>query len=212
MCDSDQSGRYSSTEALEHPWVTGLELAKFPLNYKERLLIQLIKPAVLAVAFAVKTKDAQIKIKPKKRLRNVIKKLTIDQLKLHEAQERIKRRDWYSKRIRLMRDNPHLYQAIYGNLLNPRMSIGDAMMNRQELPAIKGRYVSGSALKPVEERRSLLDTPPTAESQTSRNDCLRIKSSGQLLLSHNKQLAMTTKKENVWDRLSKRKTYIRFVY
>jgi serine/threonine protein kinase len=218
LCNKKQSGRFSSTEALEHPWITNSDLNKFPLSYDERLLIQLLKPAMLAIAFVARTKGKQRKTKPR-RLRNVVQKLTVNELKLREAKERIRRREWYSKKIKLMKDNPKLYEAIYGDrtgILSSNMTIGEALTSRtsvQELPPIKGRYSSMLAIKPVEEIRTSVVTPQTAESQRStQSNNMKAQSSGQLLLNHNTKLITTTRKENVWERLNKRRTQLKFVY
>ena len=220
LCNNKQSSRYSSTEALEHPWITNSNSSKFPLSYDERLLMQILKPAILTVAFVAQVKGKQRKARPR-RLRNIMQRLivngmTVNEMKLHEARKRIRRREWYSKKVKLMKDNPKLYEAIYGDrvgTLYSTVTVGEALTSTQELPLIKGKLSSETAIKPIEEHRISVVTPQTAESQRStRGNCLKAQSSEQLLLCYNKKLMITPRKENVWDRLSKRKNKLKFAY
>eukprot|EP00826_Nyctotherus_ovalis_P013893 TRINITY_DN1381_c0_g2_i13.p1 TRINITY_DN1381_c0_g2~~TRINITY_DN1381_c0_g2_i13.p1 ORF type:complete len:336 (-),score=11.03 TRINITY_DN1381_c0_g2_i13:455-1462(-) len=99
LCNVKPSGRYSSTEALEYPWITGVP--KILLSYDEKLALQPLKSAVLAAFFTVKAKKAQPKLKPRRKYTNV-ETVHSGEIEFRAAQERIKRRDWYAKKVKLM--------------------------------------------------------------------------------------------------------------
>lgn len=135
LCNPKSSSRYSTTEALEHPWFTGSE--KYPLSFDEGLLWNSLKRIFLCTVFAVQERENS-KV-TKINLHEITPKNLLTESKICEAQQRVNRRQQYSKKIRLMRINPLLYQAIYGDKVTsinlcftPRKTL-----TSDKLPAIK---------------------------------------------------------------------------
>lgn len=204
LCNVKPSGRYSSTEALEHPWITGIP--KTLLSYDEKLVLQPLKSAVLAILFTVKAKNTIPKLKPRRKYTDV-EAVPSGEIEFRAAQEKIKRRDWYAKKVKLMQGNPPLYHAIYGNKINSptQHSIPTGKTSRttssKELPVIKEKirkekFASIASLKSVDLEKPK-DLLTVSKSVTSHRGPLREKKLGE-------KLAIRGKK-NVWKRLSEKK-------
>jgi len=136
LCNPKASSRYSTTEALEHPWFTAQSLYKCPLSFDEGLLWNSLKSVFFCVVFAIQAKERSKGTKIRIRLENLRNSIT--ESKIGEEQKKVNRREQYSRKIRLMRVNPILYQAIYGNkgisidlCFTPRQA-----MSSDKLPAI----------------------------------------------------------------------------
>lgn len=198
--------------------MSGVDFAKLPLSYGERVLMGLVKPVILALLFVAGSRSVQPRVKPRRRLKNVIHILTSNDIKLREAREKMKRREWYARKVKLMKENPPLYQAIYGNKVGPlysTMTLGDIIKSTssQELPTIKGKFSLEASIKPVELRCGNFAATPkgAAGHRSERNSTVKAR---KLILCCSKKYSskqVEQGRQSVWNRLSKR-TQVKFLY
>jgi serine/threonine protein kinase len=110
LCSEKSSNRYSTTEALEHPWFN--EKAKFPLTFDEIVPWASLKPVLLAVFYTANTKlSAKY---PEIKSVTVIKYKTtrLPTTKSNDEREKLERRKRYANVVKFITQTPQASKTI----------------------------------------------------------------------------------------------------
>ncbi len=84
-----------------------------PLSFDEITLMAYFQPVVKAIFFAAASRSH--KLSPKRRFAALIKPLSMAEVKLKEARMVLERRKFFGKKMKLKKDDPEAYRAIFGD-------------------------------------------------------------------------------------------------
>eukprot|EP00826_Nyctotherus_ovalis_P059545 TRINITY_DN828_c0_g1_i14.p1 TRINITY_DN828_c0_g1~~TRINITY_DN828_c0_g1_i14.p1 ORF type:complete len:490 (-),score=127.65 TRINITY_DN828_c0_g1_i14:99-1568(-) len=110
LCSPKPSSRYSTTDALEHPWFG--EGAKFPLTFDEVLPWNVLKPAVVAALFAVGARMAAKEAEAKAVTVAAYKTARPPTNKLDKERVKMERRKRYSNVVKFITQTPKFSKTI----------------------------------------------------------------------------------------------------
>jgi len=110
LCSAKPSNRYSTTEALEHPWFN--EEAKFPLSFDEIVPWACLKPVFLAVFYTANTKLSAKE--PEMESVTVIKckSARAPRTKPNDEREKLERRRRYADVVKFITKAPQTSRTI----------------------------------------------------------------------------------------------------
>jgi len=173
LCSPKPTERYSTTDALEHPWFN--DKLRFPLTFTEIRLWNSFKPIFLCCFFIANIKKDFKSTKKVGLVSNLSKLPAINKTKLDKEKEKVERRRHYGKKLKLKQDNPELHDLIYQDLKkSPRELSESTYSNSSKIIKKSERVTSvrGKDRKPEIEKISygnLLTVPKHMTKRSNSN-------------------------------------------